>query len=52
MLILFAPGAPRERYFIELAEIADSGRQLSDAERTEFLARHDQFMVPPPRAER
>jgi quercetin dioxygenase-like cupin family protein len=46
MLILFAPGAPRERYFIEQAEIAESGRQLSPEERTEFLARHDQFMVP------
>jgi mannose-6-phosphate isomerase-like protein (cupin superfamily) len=43
MLILFAPGAPRERYFIELAEHATSGRTLSDAERTEFLARHDQY---------
>ena len=47
MLILFAPGAPRERYFIEQAEIAESGRQLSPEERTEFLARHDQFMVRP-----
>jgi mannose-6-phosphate isomerase-like protein (cupin superfamily) len=45
MLILFAPGPPRERYFKELAEIADSGRQLTDEERVEFLARHDQYMV-------
>ena len=45
MLILFAPGPPRERYFIEAAEIAESGRQLSPEERTEFLARHDQYMV-------
>jgi quercetin dioxygenase-like cupin family protein len=45
MLILFAPGPPRERYFRETAEIAASGRQLSDEERTEFLARHDQYMV-------
>jgi quercetin dioxygenase-like cupin family protein len=45
MLILFAPGTPRERYFIELAEIATSGRQLTDEERTEFLAGHDQYMV-------
>jgi quercetin dioxygenase-like cupin family protein len=43
MLILFAPGAPRERYFIELAELAASGRTLSDEERVEFLARHDQY---------
>jgi quercetin dioxygenase-like cupin family protein len=45
MLILFAPGPPRERYFLESAEIATSGRQLSAEERTEFLARHDQYMV-------
>jgi quercetin dioxygenase-like cupin family protein len=45
MLILFAPGPPRERYFLEGAEIAASGRQLSPEERTEFLARHDQYMV-------
>jgi len=45
MLILFAPGFGRERYFIELDEIEKSGRQLSDAEWTELLARHDQYMV-------
>lgn len=45
MLILFAPGIPRERYFLELAEIAASGRQLSQEEYTEFLASHDQYMV-------
>jgi quercetin dioxygenase-like cupin family protein len=45
MLILFAPGIPRERYFLELAELVASGRELSQPERTEFLARHDQFMV-------
>jgi quercetin dioxygenase-like cupin family protein len=45
MLILFAPGAPRERYFTELVEIRTSGRQLSDEEFTEFLAGHDQYMV-------
>lgn len=45
MLILFAPGAPRERYFTELAELAASGRTLSDEERTEFLARHDQYQA-------
>ncbi|MFI7675488.1 cupin domain-containing protein [Actinophytocola sp. NPDC049390] len=45
MLILFAPGAPREKYFLESAEIALSGRQLTPEERTEFLARHDQYMV-------
>lgn len=45
MLILFAPGTPREKYFLESAEIAQSGRQLTAEERTEFLARHDQYMV-------
>lgn len=45
MLILFAPGPPREEYFIEAAEIAASGRTLSPEERLEFLARHDQYMV-------
>jgi mannose-6-phosphate isomerase-like protein (cupin superfamily) len=45
MLILFAPGAPRERYFEELAEIGWSGREMSVDERSAFLAGHDQFMV-------
>ena len=43
MLILFAPGAPRENYFRELAAIRDSGRTLTDDEWTEFLAMHDQY---------
>jgi mannose-6-phosphate isomerase-like protein (cupin superfamily) len=45
MLILFAPGAPRERYFEELAEMAREGRTLSPDELTEFYARHGQRMV-------
>jgi quercetin dioxygenase-like cupin family protein len=45
MLILFAPGTPREKYFLGLAEIAESGRKLSDEEYTAFLAEHDQYMV-------
>jgi mannose-6-phosphate isomerase-like protein (cupin superfamily) len=45
MLILFAPAPPRENYFRELAELLDSGRQLSPEEYTEFLARHDPYMV-------
>jgi quercetin dioxygenase-like cupin family protein len=45
MLILFAPGAPRERYFEELAEIFASDRTLSEEEWTELFARHDQYMV-------
>jgi mannose-6-phosphate isomerase-like protein (cupin superfamily) len=43
MLILFAPGAPREAYFHELAEISATGRQLSFDEWTELFARHDQY---------
>ncbi len=43
MLLLFAPGAPREAYFAELAEIAASERQLSGPEWTELYARHDQY---------
>jgi len=43
MLVLFAPGAPREGYFEELAEIAASGRQPSEAEWAELWARHDQY---------
>ncbi len=45
MLILFAPGAPRERYFEELAEIGRSGRQLTREEWADLYARHDQVMV-------
>jgi mannose-6-phosphate isomerase-like protein (cupin superfamily) len=45
MLILFAPGAPRERYFEAIAEIANAGRQLSPEEWTALYAEHDQTMV-------
>jgi mannose-6-phosphate isomerase-like protein (cupin superfamily) len=45
MLILFAPGAPREAYFEELVDIATTGRRLSREEWTELYARHDQYMV-------
>jgi quercetin dioxygenase-like cupin family protein len=45
MLIMFAPGAPREDYFREAAELAESGRELTADERAAFLARHDQYMV-------
>src|SRR5919106_607801 len=38
MLILFAPGAPREPYFEALAEIA-AGRQFSDEEWAEICIR-------------
>jgi uncharacterized RmlC-like cupin family protein len=43
MLILFAPGAPREKYFRELVAIRAEGRQLSDEQWVEFLALHDQY---------
>jgi quercetin dioxygenase-like cupin family protein len=45
MLILFAPGLPRERFFSATAEIANAGRELSPEEWTAFYAEHDQFMV-------
>ncbi|RAG81795.1 cupin domain-containing protein [Streptacidiphilus pinicola] len=43
MLILFAPGAPREAYFEALAELVASGRELSQEEQLELWARHDQY---------
>jgi len=46
MLILFAPGAPREDYFRELADIVSTGRALTPEEWTELYTRHDQYMVP------
>jgi len=42
MMILFAPGIARERYFEELAEIRRDGAELSEQEWAEFFARHDQ----------
>ena len=44
MLILFAPGAPREAYFETLAEIA-AGRQLSDEERVDLNRLHDSYFL-------
>ncbi len=43
MLILFAPGPPREEYFAELAAIHSSGRTLTDEEWTALWTRHDQY---------
>lgn len=40
MLILFAPGAPREDYFETLARVSH-GLVLSDEEKTAFYLRHD-----------
>lgn len=45
MLILFAPGAPREGYFEGLVEMADSGRKPSDEELAAFFERHDTYWV-------
>lgn len=39
MLLLFAPGAPREGYFEGLADLAD----LTDEQRAEFFLRHDTY---------
>jgi mannose-6-phosphate isomerase-like protein (cupin superfamily) len=45
MLILFAPGAPREAYFRELAANQREGRVPSADELADLYARHDQTMV-------
>lgn len=44
MLLLFAPGAPREAYFEALAQKA-AGRQFSDEEWRELCLRHDNYFV-------
>ena len=44
MLILFAPGAPREDYFETLARVS-MGQSMTDDERTAFMLRHDTFWV-------
>jgi mannose-6-phosphate isomerase-like protein (cupin superfamily) len=41
MLLMFAPGGPREDYFETLAR----GEQMSEEERAEFMLRHDTFWV-------
>lgn len=43
MLVLYAPGTPRERFFAASAELANSGRELTPEEWTTFLAEHDQY---------
>ena len=43
MLLLFAPGAPREEYFETLAKVAD--QRMSADERAEFMERHDTYWV-------
>ncbi len=44
MLILFAPGAPREDYFETTAGIA-GGLTMSDDEKAAFYLRHDTYWV-------
>jgi mannose-6-phosphate isomerase-like protein (cupin superfamily) len=44
MLLLFAPGAPREDYFETLADAARR-EAMDDAQRAAFMLRHDTFWV-------
>lgn len=44
MLILFAPGAPREEYFETLAHLAEN--PMTPDERADFMSRHDTYWVP------
>ena len=44
MLILFAPGAPREDYFETLARVAE-GLVLTEEEKTAFFLRHDTYWI-------
>lgn len=41
MLMLFAPGAPREEYFEGVTQVGG----LSEEERADFFRRHDSFFV-------
>ncbi|WP_345771665.1 cupin domain-containing protein [Geodermatophilus sabuli] len=41
MLLMFAPGGPREDYFETLAR----GEQMSPEERAEFMVRHDTYWL-------
>jgi len=41
MLMLFAPGSPREAYFEGFGALAD----MTDDERREWLVRHDNFFI-------
>lgn len=53
MLMLFAPGAPRQSYFEELAGLDEQARAaMTSADWTALYARHDQVEAdgpPPPR---
>jgi quercetin dioxygenase-like cupin family protein len=45
MLILFAPGAPREGYFEAIADRV-AGQHYTDEEWTELCERHDNYFLP------
>jgi quercetin dioxygenase-like cupin family protein len=45
ILILFAPGAPREPYFEGLAAVAKGERRFTPEEYKEFCAEHDNIFV-------
>jgi mannose-6-phosphate isomerase-like protein (cupin superfamily) len=44
LLLVFAPGAPREDYFETLARVAE-GLVLNDEERAAFYLRHDTYWL-------
>jgi quercetin dioxygenase-like cupin family protein len=41
ILMVFAPGAPREQYFEHIVDVAD----MTDEQRREFFSRHDNYFV-------
>jgi mannose-6-phosphate isomerase-like protein (cupin superfamily) len=45
MLLLFAPGAPRERYLEALAEFGRGRRFSDDEERAAFFREHDNYWL-------
>ena len=45
MLLLFAPGAPREGYFEGLAQWALSGQRPDEHEQAQFMLRHDNIWI-------
>ncbi|HEX6878453.1 MAG TPA: cupin domain-containing protein [Nocardioidaceae bacterium] len=45
MLILFAPGAPREGYFEGLAELARGDRQMTPEQFEAFCVEHDNIYI-------
>jgi hypothetical protein len=44
MLLLFAPGAPREEYFETLRDWGQ-GKTMTDEEKAEFFVRHDTYWL-------